>query len=118
MPEPTVNCFVCGVAVPFSSTTTEQHERAQKRNPAGAFLCAECEKNEPRAAPPPPSAEEPILRYFAWEHLQSETLRDISRLFAHLARDLVTKLPRNPERSVALRKLLEGKDAAVRAALP
>jgi hypothetical protein len=31
--------------------------------------------------------------------------------------DFVMTLPRNPERTVALRKLLEAKDAAVRAAL-
>ena len=37
------------------------------------------------------------------------------RLLAH---GLVRELPRNPERTVALRKLLESKDAAVRAALP
>lgn len=31
--------------------------------------------------------------------------------------ELVNTLPRNPERTVALRKLLEAKDAAVRAVL-
>ena len=35
-----------------------------------------------------------------------------------LARQLVEALPRNAERSVALRKLLEAKDAAVRANVP
>jgi hypothetical protein len=34
-----------------------------------------------------------------------------------LASDIVAHLPRNPERTVALRKLLEAKDCAVRAAL-
>jgi hypothetical protein len=39
-------------------------------------------------------------------------------LFFILAATLVTSLPRNAERTVALRKLLEAKDAAVRANLP
>jgi hypothetical protein len=34
-----------------------------------------------------------------------------------LAEQIVETLPRNPERTVALRKLLEAKDCAVRAAL-
>jgi len=38
--------------------------------------------------------------------------------FAALAADIVTLLPRSAERTVALRKLLEAKDAAVRSAIP
>jgi hypothetical protein len=34
-----------------------------------------------------------------------------------MAKRIVTLLPRNAERTVALRKLLEAKDAAVRASL-
>lgn len=69
-----------------------------------------------------PSNEElikidPILSYFNYEHLSPGPLRDTSRDFNHLAFDLVRRLPRNPERTVALRKLLESKDAAVRTAL-
>jgi hypothetical protein len=60
---------------------------------------------------------EPILRYFRWDHLPAN-LQVISKPFAELANTLCETLPRNPERTVALRKLLEGKDAAVRAALP
>jgi hypothetical protein len=37
--------------------------------------------------------------------------------FGDLAQVIFETLPRNPERSVALRKLLEAKDAAVRAKL-
>lgn len=59
---------------------------------------------------------EPILQFFAFEHLPGE-LQDVSRAFAHLASFVVDTLPRNAERTVALRKLLESKDAAVRAAL-
>lgn len=59
----------------------------------------------------------PILRYFRFGHLPAH-LRDVSALFAHLAEDLDDQLPDGPEKSVALRKLLESKDAAVRAMLP
>lgn len=55
-----------------------------------------------------------IMQFFAYEHLKPE-LREISQPFGLLAERIVTELPRNPERSVALRKLLEAKDAAVRA---
>lgn len=59
---------------------------------------------------------EPILQFFKFDHLPSP-LRDVSRPFAQLAVQIVDTLPRNPERSAALRKLLEAKDAAVRAAI-
>lgn len=60
---------------------------------------------------------DPILHFFHYAHLP-EKLRATSRLFFVLASTLVTTLPRNAERTVALRKLLEAKDAAVRANLP
>lgn len=59
----------------------------------------------------------PILRYFKFGHLP-EPLKAVSAPFADLANQLVEALPPGPELSVALRKLLESKDAAVRAALP
>ena len=58
---------------------------------------------------------EHIAQYFAYDHLPPN-LQEISRPFAELAAR-VLKLPRNPERTVALRKLIESKDCAVRAAL-
>lgn len=57
-----------------------------------------------------------IMQFFAFDHLPTEKLRSVSRPFAELAYSL-RALPRNPERTVALRKLLEAKDAAVRAYL-
>jgi hypothetical protein len=60
---------------------------------------------------------ETILKYFRFDHLQGG-LREISRQFAQMAATIVLMCPRSPERTVALRKLLEGKDAAVRSALP
>ena len=59
---------------------------------------------------------ERMLMFFMFEHLP-ETLRPTSRLFGILAVELVERLPRNAERTVALRKLLEAKDCAVRAIL-
>lgn len=59
---------------------------------------------------------EPILQFFAYEHLREE-LRAVSKPFGDMAAQIVETLPRDPERTVALRKLLESKDAAVRAKL-
>lgn len=57
-----------------------------------------------------------ILQFFVSDHLP-EPLREVSKPFGDMAADIVLNLPRNPERTVALRKLLEAKDAAVRAHL-
>lgn len=59
---------------------------------------------------------EHIVQFFAFAHLPAR-LQEVSRPFGELAERIVTTLPRNPERTVALRKLLEAKDAAVRALL-
>jgi hypothetical protein len=59
---------------------------------------------------------EPILQHFEYKHLP-EDLGKVSQMFFSLAHDIVIQLPRNAERTVALRKLLESKDAAVRAKL-
>lgn len=57
--------------------------------------------------------KEPILQFFAYAHLPG-ALQVVSEPFHKMATDIVAFLPRNPERTVALRKLLEAKDAAVR----
>jgi len=61
-------------------------------------------------------APEPILQFFAYDHLP-ERLQELSRPFFAMAHWIAGNLPRNAERSTSLRKLLEAKDAAVRAAL-
>lgn len=61
-------------------------------------------------------AEDPILRFFHYSHLP-EKLKTASKPFCDLAGYLVETLPRNAERTTALRKLLEAKDCAVRANL-
>jgi len=60
--------------------------------------------------------DEPLLQFFAWEHLRGD-LQEVSQPFGNLASIIVETLPRNPERTAALRKLLEAKDCAVRAKL-
>lgn len=59
---------------------------------------------------------DPMLQFFEWSHLPPE-LQAISKPFGELAVRIVETLPRNPERTVGLRKLLEAKDCAVRAHL-
>jgi len=61
-------------------------------------------------------ARDRMLQFFAYDHLPAK-LRDVSRPFGDLADLIVATLPSNPERTVALRKLLEAKDCAVRAVL-
>lgn len=61
-----------------------------------------------------PDQNEPMLQFFVHAHLPKH-LADVSRPFSELAHQIVAELPRNPERTVALRKLLEAKDCAVRA---
>lgn len=57
-----------------------------------------------------------ILKFFAWQHLPKK-LQDVSRPFGELSDWIAVFLPDNAEKAVALRKLLEAKDCAVRSAL-
>jgi hypothetical protein len=59
-------------------------------------------------------SEDRMLKWFEYEHLP-EHLQEVSQPFGLLARQLCHSLEPGPERTVALRKLLESKDAAVRA---
>lgn len=59
---------------------------------------------------------DPLMQFFAYAHLPAH-LQQISKPFGELAEQIVTTLPRNPERTTALRKLLEAKDCAVRTQL-
>ena len=62
-----------------------------------------------------PSSER-MLKWFEYDHLQ-QPLKKVSSYFFVLAQDLCASCEPGPERTVALRKLLEAKDAAVRAKL-
>lgn len=56
-----------------------------------------------------------VAQFFAYTHLPPH-LQEVSRPFYELAM-VVASGPQNPETTVAMRKLLEAKDAAVRARL-
>lgn len=60
--------------------------------------------------------EDRMLKWFEYSHLP-EPLQAVSEPFGVIARKLCHELEPGPERTVALRKLLESKDAAVRAAV-
>ncbi len=62
----------------------------------------------------PVQPQERMLRWFEFSHLKPE-MQEVSRVFHAMAHHLVSILPPGPERTVALRKLLEAKDCAVRA---
>jgi lipopolysaccharide biosynthesis regulator YciM len=72
--------------------------------------------NTPSNAPVDKKRREPIMRWFKYNHLQTQQA-NVSRWFCELA-EMLQILPPCEERSVALRKLLESKDAAVRASIP
>lgn len=58
-----------------------------------------------------------ILKFFAWDHLPVD-LQLISQGFSDVAWDMALRPVENPaELAAGLRKLLEAKDCAVRAAL-
>lgn len=59
---------------------------------------------------------EQIMQFFSYAHLPPD-LQEVSKVFADAANEVLRLTPRSAERTVALRKLLEAKDAAVRAKL-
>ena len=59
--------------------------------------------------------EERMMKWFECDHLKEGQIRETSRLFGILAATVADCIEPGPERTVALRKLLEAKDAAVRA---
>lgn len=66
-----------------------------------------------------PQAEKPaerMMKWFEFKHLP-EKLQGVSAQFWNVACSLCAMVEPGPERTVALRKLLESKDAAVRAAV-
>ena len=93
--------------MPAKKSTPEPQE-------SGLILPEDMEEEPAYVPPPPHPAPEPLLQFFTNAHLSAE-LRSVSDPFAVLAKHIVDTLPRNPERTTALRKLLEAKDCAVRA---
>ena len=67
-------------------------------------------------------ATQQLLNYFDFDHLPGGgvvSMRDVSKRYRDVAHELVREMGDDggPELTVALRKLLESKDAAVRTAL-
>ncbi|TKV15600.1 hypothetical protein FDX04_08020 [Citrobacter sp. wls615] len=58
----------------------------------------------------------PIMKYFAYQHLPVH-LQEVSKPIGDLATLMDESLPDGAEKSAGLRKLLEAKDALVRAKL-
>lgn len=56
------------------------------------------------------------MQFFTYAHLPP-AMQEISKPFTELAMNIDMKLPDNPEKTTALRKLLEAKDCAVRASI-
>lgn len=81
---------------------------------------AEGPRAPPTTATPTPTMStlmnEPMMQFFEYKHLPP-ALQAISVQFHNLAATMLATLPRNPERTAFLRKLLEAKDCAVRAVL-
>jgi|HubBroStandDraft_6_1064221.scaffolds.fasta_scaffold783026_2 hypothetical protein len=55
-----------------------------------------------------------VMQFFEYGHLPPER-QEMSKPFGVLAQWIVENIPRNSERTKTLNKLLEAKDAAVRA---
>lgn len=69
---------------------------------------------ERRAHPSPHTEQDAIAHWFKYDHLPAD-MQTASRPFGELARYILNNVAPGRERSVALRKLLEAKDAGVRA---
>lgn len=117
-------------AEPLATPPGEAPEEGKKAV-SGQLLGGKTEKGQPQEPTPvtqpttgvhapmatqTPEPAEHILQFFGYQHLPVH-LQAVSALFYNLATEIMDRCPRNPERTVALRKLLESKDAAVRAAL-
>ena len=62
--------------------------------------------------------ESPILQHFTYEHLPHGEARNGALMFRSWAHQVEENVPNGPEKTVALRKLLESRDAALRILRP
>jgi hypothetical protein len=58
-----------------------------------------------------------MYKLFDYEHLSDLEVRGVAIVFQELAQAVIVGILPGPERTVALRKLLEAKDAAIRAVI-
>lgn len=56
-----------------------------------------------------------VLRFFEADHLPEGPIKDMALTYRSMAYGLANRIDPDPELTVALRRLLESKDAAVRA---
>ena len=70
----------------------------------------------PESAEDRQCAEYHAWQFFKYDHLPKH-LQDVSKPFSELARTMLLGLPKNPETTKMLNKILEAKDCAVRALL-
>ena len=61
--------------------------------------------------------DEHMMKWFYISHLADKSARGVAKAYQELAEYTITVLDPGPERTVALRKLLEARDAAVRAVI-
>lgn len=80
----------------------------KEQDPTTAALEAATQRRDA----PAPSARDHIMQFFV-----GGPPIHLARLFSDLAESIHADIPRNPERTVALRKLLEAKEAVARACI-
>ena len=71
---------------------------------------------KPPSPPPPPDPRVAMMRWFSTYHLH-ESLIDVVSQFSRVACWMMASIPAGPEATVAMRKLIEAKDGAVRATI-
>lgn len=64
-----------------------------------------------------PMPNDKILKHFDLDAITQPEVREVMRPYHGLAHFLFATIPPGPERSVAMRKLLESSDSAIRAKL-
>lgn len=111
MSETEKHCVQCGGSLPSVFNYCPEGQR-----PGKPSIRCHGEGEAPSLPPLANPEREHIEQFFEYAHLPLH-LQEISKPFADHVKHLIRTLPKNPERTVALRKLLEAKDAAIRAKL-
>jgi hypothetical protein len=110
---PTNKCELCGEPMPPGEEVFRYHGYSGPCPKPPAPKVSAMPERDPTFV----SSHNGILRFFAFTHLPPH-LQAVSKPFFDLADKVAHANDTSPETAVALRKLLEAKDAAVRAALP
>lgn len=107
--------------IDYDAIAQERHERIERESERQSISPSDVGDvasvlQQAEAVAPGQISNDHIMQFFAYDHLPRH-LQEVSMPFAELANVIVARSPKNPERTVALRKLLESKDAAVRAVI-